>query len=105
MRLAFEQDKPLVVVTHHAPSARSLMFNSTAEDMATYAYQQADPFYASHLDYLMLVEDAPNVWIHGHTHIAASYQIGLTRVCSNPKGYSDGEDTGWCLGRFVEMPS
>jgi hypothetical protein len=103
MALSLEQDKPLVVVTHHAPSARSLLANSTLEDMATYPYQQTDPFYASHLDYLMLGEDAPQIWIHGHTHIAMSYTIGLTRVRSNPKGYSDGEDTGFEFGKLIEI--
>jgi hypothetical protein len=105
MALALEQDMPLVVVTHHAPSARSLLPNSTPEDMATYAYQQSDPFYASHLDYLMLGDDAPNIWIHGHTHISMSYTVGQTRVRSNPKGYSDGEDTGFEFGKIVVMPT
>ena len=103
MRVAFERNMPLVVVSHHAPSARSLMSNSTAEDMETFAFQQTDPFYASHLDYLMLGEDAPKVWIHGHTHISVSYQIGKTQVRSNPKGYSNGEEEGWELGKIVEV--
>lgn len=103
MALALKQDKPLVVVTHHAPSARSLLPNSTPKDMATYAYQQTDPFYASHLDYMMLGVDAPNIWIHGHTHISMNYNIGLTRVRSNPKGYEDGEDTGFEFGKIITL--
>lgn len=99
MRLAHEDRKPLVVVTHHAPSARSLVANS-AMDMERYVYQRTDPFYASHLDHLMKGEDAPLAWVHGHTHVPVSYRNGRTCVYSNPKGYGHGTDTDWEAGRF-----
>jgi len=100
---SFAAYKKLVVVTHHAPSRISLLWGDETED--DYMFKKSDPCYASNLDYLMMVDDAPEVWIHGHTHVATSYQVdgGKTRVCSNPKGYEQGEDTGFELGRLVEV--
>ncbi|OIQ97603.1 calcineurin-like phosphoesterase superfamily domain protein [mine drainage metagenome] len=68
-----------VVVTHHAPSAKSLL------DQQAFAY--SDAAYASHLDHLVREAD---LWIHGHTHVPVDYRIGnhrSGRVVSNPRGY------------------
>jgi Icc-related predicted phosphoesterase len=45
--------------------------------------------YASNLDKLVDASQA-KLWIHGHIHRPISYQIGETRVVSNPRGYPDG---------------
>lgn len=66
-----------VVVSHHAPSALSLVYEKPASKI--------DAAYASNLD--ALVEKA-DLWVHGHTHIRADYRIGSSRVVSNPRGYS-----------------
>lgn len=82
-----------VVVTHHAPSTRSL-------DTA----QQADPLstcYASDLEELIL-ETEPTMWVHGHVHRRAEYHIGLTKVISNPRGYP-GERSGFDPDLTVEI--
>jgi hypothetical protein len=101
MAEAFATYRKLVVVSHHAPSRLSLF---GAERKTEYVYQKHDPFYASHLDYLMEGDDAPLLWIHGHTHIATRYSNSNTTVVSNPKGYDvDGEDTGWQLGRMIKL--
>lgn len=71
---------PTVVVTHHAPSARSLN-PADAEDLLSAAY-------ASNLDELVTASNA-TLWIHGHTHYAADYYIGKTRILSNQHGYFD----------------
>ncbi len=68
-----------VVVTHHAPSARSLKNERIGADIS-FAY-------ASSLD-LLMVEHSPELWIHGHTHESVDYFVGKTRVFSNPRGYS-----------------
>lgn len=65
-----------VVVTHHAPMARSLLCKT--------AHSPGDAAYASALDDLVA---KPDLWIHGHTHVAADYRIGAGRVVSNPRGY------------------
>jgi hypothetical protein len=68
-------------------------------------FSKTDPSYASNLNYLFEGDDAPTLWIHGHTHIATTYTTegGKTRVVSNPKGYSMRYGTGWEMGRLVEI--
>jgi predicted phosphodiesterase len=73
--------QPAVVVTHHAPSSRSLD-PSESEELISAAY-------ASNLDKLVDTSHA-KLWIHGHIHRPISYRIGETRVVSNPRGYPDG---------------
>ncbi|MEW5848303.1 MAG: metallophosphoesterase [Myxococcota bacterium] len=70
---------PTVVVTHHAPSARSL---SSGQPSLT------DCAYASDLESLIL-ETQPDLWVHGHVHARSDYAIGRTRVVCNPRGYTD----------------
>lgn len=77
--LAEPFDGETVVVTHHAPSPRSL---PNPEDL-----QALDCCYASDLEYLMQQPYAPSLWIHGHIHASRDYMIGNTRVLSNPRGY------------------
>lgn len=79
LKTSVEPTKKTVVVTHHAPSARSLRYERVDDELS--------PAYASELASLML-DTAPQLWIHGHTHESADYQIGDTRVFSNPRGYS-----------------
>jgi hypothetical protein len=67
-----------VVVTHHAPSPKSLR-----EGKPTY---WLDAAYASDLDHLVGRAD---LWVHGHTHVPVNYRIGRGRVVSNPRGYMD----------------
>lgn len=68
-----------VVVTHHAPSARSLGVQQVTGPL--------DAAYASHLDPLVA---KASLWIHGHTHISANYTVGqgTGRVICNPRGYA-----------------
>ena len=75
--LAEPFDGPTVVVTHHAPSARSLDPRMVGG--------LRDASYASRLD-RMIVGGAPAVWIHGHVHHSCDYGLCRTRVVCNPKG-------------------
>ena len=77
-RLAEPFDGPTVVVTHHAPSALSLPADML-DDLLSSAY-------ASRLDDLVAASGAA-LWVHGHVHAAADYELGGTRVLSNPRGY------------------
>ena len=36
----------------------------------------------------ILLEKAPRLWVHGHTHDSLDYQLGKTRVLCNPFGYA-----------------
>jgi Icc-related predicted phosphoesterase len=65
-----------VVVTHHAPHARSVA-PRFAEDPLT-------PAFASDLSRLM---GGAGLWVHGHMHDSADYLVGSTRVVCNPRGY------------------
>jgi cell division protease FtsH len=74
---AWRRDVPLVVVTHHAPSARSLDADPTVDPLR--------PAFASGLDDLVERLGAA-LWVHGHVHASADYRIGTTRVICNPRG-------------------
>ncbi|SDK75425.1 Calcineurin-like phosphoesterase [Pseudomonas delhiensis] len=67
---------PTVVVTHHAPSARSIP--------PQYVGDSLSPAFASDLEQLVQQCD---LWLHGHVHDALDYRIGRTRVVANPGGY------------------
>ena len=71
-----------VVMTHFAPSLRSLPDGSREHEAAGY--------YASDLETLIL-DLQPAFWVHGHIHTALDYTVGSTRVLCNPAGY-DGKD-------------
>lgn len=68
---------PTVVVTHHAPSPRSIA--------AHFRGSILNASFASDLRDLM----APNVnlWVHGHMHNSLDYVERGTRVVCNPRGY------------------
>ena len=72
-------DKKVVVVTHHAPSIKSIH--------SRYLSGYTNSCYASNLEQFIL--DNPNIklWVHGHVHSNFDYMIGDTRVVCNPRGY------------------
>lgn len=75
---------PTVVLTHHAPSYRSLRgWNSHMPGI----FRAHDYCYASDLEYLMHGDNAPSIWAHGHVHENRDYTVGGTRVLANPRGY------------------
>jgi predicted phosphodiesterase len=82
-----------VIVTHHAPSARSLPPALAADWLS--------PAYASDLEALIVASEA-RLWIHGHTHWPIDYQVGITRVISNPRGYADEPVAGFDPGLVIE---
>ena len=76
--LAQPHDAPTVVVTHHAPH-RGSIGAEFAKDLLTAAYVS---------DLSDLIEAGqPDLWVHGHVHKSFDYQVGRTRVLSNPRGY------------------
>ena len=77
---AREHDGPLVVVTHHAPSARSVTQGFKSDEVT--------PCYASDLDDVVTASGA-DFWLHGHIHANVGYDLGATRVTSNPRGWVD----------------
>lgn len=75
-KLAEPFDGKTVVITHMAPSMRSVP-NQYSTDIVSAAY-------ASNLDALAQSAD---VWIHGHMQSSSDYKIGQCRVVCNPRGY------------------
>ncbi|WP_085031599.1 metallophosphoesterase [Ensifer aridi] len=74
-----------VVVTHHAPSPRSIA--------AEFRHDPLSACYASDLEDL-ICGTGPIVWVHGHVHHRNDYVVGSTRVVSNSRGYP-GERTAF----------
>jgi len=86
-------DGPTVVVTHHLPASPSIA--------ARYKNDPLNPAFASRLEGV-IERYRPDVWIHGHTHVACDYEIFGTRVVCNPRGYpgeeqGSGFDPGLCV--------
>ena len=71
--------KPTVVITHHAPSKLGCnpQFSKNGLDGAYY----------SALDEQIIQFGTVPMWIHGHTHIARTYQIGRTTLQTNARGF------------------
>lgn len=67
-----------VVLTHHAPSTRTMTPEEHKHPCA--------PAYASNLDHLVTASGV-RLWVHGHIHTSANYTLGHTRVVANPRGY------------------
>ena len=76
--------KKIVVVTHHAPSARSIDKKFVGNPL--------NPAFASRLDQFIEQREIA-LWVHGHIHHCSDYQIDRTRIVANTRGYP-GEDTG-----------
>jgi len=80
-KLSEPHDGPTVVITHHAPSRKSI-----------------HPRFADSLLNACFVSDAERLvessgarlWVHGHTHDSFDYQVNRTRVVCNPRGYAKG---------------
>lgn len=78
-RLAEPFAGPTVVITHHAPSPRSIH--------PRFATSPLNGCYISDLEYLM-ASHRVRLWIHGHTHDSFDYAVNGTRVVCNPRGYA-----------------
>ena len=88
-------DGPTVVITHHLPASPSI-----AEK---YKDDPLNPAFASKLEDI-IEEYRPELWIHGHTHVACDYEVFGTRVVCNPRGYpSESQARGFAPGLVVEV--
>jgi len=68
-----------VVITHHAPSPKSIH--------PKYADSLLNACFASDADRLVEGSRA-RLWVHGHMHDSFDYVLGETRVVCNPRGYA-----------------
>lgn len=92
--LSEELDKPFngktIVVTHHSPVLDHVSDDLPAHLIAAYANNWPE-----------LVGKA-DIWIYGHTHIAADFFKRGCRIVSNPRGYP-GQLTGFDPDFLVEI--
>ena len=73
-------DRKVVVVSHHAPSFKSVHPKYHAAGLVNGGYH-------SDLDEFILANKNIKFWVHGHTHTTFDYMIGDCRVLCNPRGY------------------
>lgn len=96
---------PTVVVTHHAPSSRSVAYRFQRSEL--------NPAFVSDLD---RIAGRAALWLHGHTHDSFDYDWRGTRVVCNPRGYpaqrpaAGAQGQAWENTRFkrdlvVEVPA
>ena len=72
-------DGPTVVVTHHAPSHRSIHPRFAGSPLNACFVSDAER---------MMGSARVALWIHGHTHDSFDYSVEGTRVLCNPRGYA-----------------
>lgn len=97
LMLEEHRDKPVVVITHMAPSFASVNEKFLHETVTNGGY-------ASEMSEFILDHENIKLWIHGHMHDPVDYMIGNTRILSNPRGYHPYEsDNGFIPGLYVEL--
>ena len=78
-RLGARHEGPTVVITHHAPSTRSIHPRFEGSRLNACFVSDADG---------LLDGDRVALWIHGHVHDSFDYLLNGTRVVCNPRGYA-----------------
>jgi Icc-related predicted phosphoesterase len=86
--------KKNIVVTHHAPSPKSIP-EEFKDDIVSSAY-------ASNLEQ-MILQYQPQFWIHGHIHVPIRYEVGSTKVICNPHGYMNEPYNGFEKNLVIEI--
>jgi predicted phosphohydrolase len=86
--------RKIVVVTHHAPSPQSVPSGFQSD--------QLNPAYASNLE-PFIAECGAALWIHGHIHHRADFNVGTTRIVANPRGYPTEPHTGFDPSFVLEV--
>ena len=83
-------DEKVIVVGHHTPSWQSCAEHYKHDTLMNGGYHNKLDEY---------IEDHPQIvlWTHGHTHELFDYNIGMTRIVCNPRGYAGWDD---CASKF-----
>ena len=75
------KDKKIVIVTHFAPSKKSIHPKHDGNVL--------NPYFVNDLDEFILANPQIKLWCHAHTHCSLDYMIGDTRVVCNALGYKN----------------
>ncbi len=93
-QVANRDARKTVIVTHHAPSCKSippwhegsLLNGAFVSDLEDFIHETEVP-----------------LWIHGHTHYCVDYKLGRTRVLANQRGYPHAVSPGFDPALIVEV--
>lgn len=80
-KVAEHYNKPIIIITHHAPSAHSID--------KKYANSPLNAAFASNLNEFIIKNPHIRIWAHGHVHNPCDYILGETRVVCCPFGYNN----------------
>lgn len=83
-----------IVITHHAPSIRSVPKEYKNDPVAS--------AYASDLEDV-IIKYKPAYWIHGHIHTPVRYNIDRTEIICNPHGYINEKYNGYDKELIIEV--
>ena len=86
--------KKTVIVTHHAPSGKSIPPQHSGDIL--------NAAFASDLNSLIR-SSRVLLWIHGHTHYNVDYKISTTRIYSNQRGYPEEKLLRFELEKLIEI--
>lgn len=98
-------DKKIVIISHHAPSKKSI-----APQFQYGMESRYNAGYASNLEWLIKKYKNIRLWVHGHVHCDNSYKIRQCRVISRPFGYHNENNRNMdkfgnrkdCLGYIID---
>jgi hypothetical protein len=93
--IAAEEEKPVVVLTHHLPSFDLIAAKYTRYGLLNRAFAS---------DCRELLRKPVRAWIAGHTHTAATRNwLSGVQGLVNPRGYPGEKETGYCREIFVDV--
>jgi Icc-related predicted phosphoesterase len=92
--LAESKSDKNVVITHHAPSIRSIP--------EEYKNNPVAAAYASDLE-SMIIKYKPRYWIHGHIYTPVRYNLDQTEIICNPHGYISEKYNGYNKELIIEV--
>lgn len=88
------KDSPFrIVMSHFMPHLRSIHPKFKKEILL-------NPYFCSDMSEFM---GWKGMWLHGHGHDSFDYQVGETRVLSNPRGYGTENTDGFILNLILEV--
>lgn len=83
--LTVSPDRKIVLVTHHAPSEKSVHSRFKR-------YTNMNHAFYTDLEYVPAINPNLKYWVHGHTHDHFYYDMLGCRVVCNPHGYINHEE-------------
>ena len=81
-----------VVITHHLPTPQAVA--------PLFADNALNPFFVCDVEDV-ITKQRPALWIFGHTHGSADFQLAETRLVCNPLGYVGAEQNAGFESRFI----